>query len=763
MRESELEQLKRKNSRITDEQAAKVIKETEKRNNAKLAKEAAKKEILESMNKDYFFKEDKSKLTEEQDLLLDKNWLKDSFIVSDEDMLNATGYGEWLLKNRYASSADNKFTSTAPGMSVGVNPKPQFTRYCDIRNKGKLLNRPDVNLETRSYQHGLGVGRYYSEAIDDNQQRIYLRFGTPQYMSMAIWLAKSFDVNKAALHNRGLVTSTLLSAVNVVSKIFAVVYMPWLHLGKLALDVVLGDDKFMSVSGNMYSYWATVENILNSMVVRRTMVPHMFTFVNSKQDNQMGQEISVSADFVKSLHDLLPGVIDGETGRISVFAIALRHQAAFNEMMKKDLDATSGYDISKDMTNYPLTAEGTHDTYYSRRDGSVNAFIGGMFKAAHKLLASDNPEVDGELPGMVNMNPTTTGPGGGKLDIYEGEDSGGDLDGATDRALNKNREKKKETLAGWGDYVLSELTQGAAFAVFNVNSTGSIGESFSNSITSNPIESVFNSLSAKARNITNLLSSVGNIPVVSDSLEFLGDAAAITLSNATLGIANPALALAYGATVSLPKTWDSSSASMPKASYKIKLVSPYGNSYAQLFNIYLPLSMLMAGALPRTTGLGTHTSPFLCQLYDRGRVNVSLGIIDSFSITRGTSNLAFTKAGHPNAVDVDFSIQDLDEMLSVDVTSSGYLTRTIGSFFPKSSNGNFEKYINTLTGVDVYDQFYRIPAMRLKLAERYMTVKSAADPAALASFTVSKLGWTVGFTKPFLQNNARALNELVNR
>lgn len=117
---------------------------------------------------------------------VDSSWLKSSFILKDTDVINGGNYGDFIRKNRYSSTADMKFTSTSPGMNIAVNPKPQFTRYCDVRRKGKISTRPDVTVETKGHPNGLGMGPYYSEAIDDNQQRIFMRFGTPSYTPLLL-------------------------------------------------------------------------------------------------------------------------------------------------------------------------------------------------------------------------------------------------------------------------------------------------------------------------------------------------------------------------------------------------------------------------------------------------------------------------------------------------------------------------------------------------------------------------------------------------
>lgn len=716
----------------------------------------------------------------------DNSWLKGSFLVSDKD-LGGHGYENWIRRNRYSTSADLKFHSTAPGMNIALNPKPQFTRYCDPRNPGKLKGRQKVTVTTTGHPFGLGMGDYYSVAYDDNAHRIFLRFGSPQYMSMLVWIGKAFDVHKAALAGRGMITSTLLSVIDITTKFMAVFVSPYLFLGKILFNSISQSGKFISVKDNMYSYWATVENILNSIVVRRTMVPFFESDgsgdildtavsavggVTARSDNTIDQQKSVTASYVRGLNELIPDCIDPQTGRISVFSIALRGQAAFNRMLAADIDKAASYDIGSDFTNYPLTGEPTHDSYFTNKEGKPTFFIKNFFKRAYDLMVGEEGDGSTTPPKVIGYNPTYTQKNGEPVDTTKpippdavlpaGVDPN-DEDVVSAYNLQENTRAKNESMLGYSEFLLAELSEGMAFLVLNVESTGSVGESFSNSAAANPIETVFNSISAKSRSMMNNLKSLTNVPVLSDVVGVATDAAAITISNLTFGLANPLLALAYGANISLPKSWESSAASLPKASYKIKLISPYGNAYSQLFNMYMPLAAIMAGALPKSTGLDSYTAPFMCQLYDRGRVNVPLGMIDSFSITRGTSNLAFTRAGQPNAIDVDFSVLDLNEIIAVDITSSSHLARVVDLFDSSTADTPFTNYINTLVGVDAYSQFYAVPSLRLKMAERVMSAKAIfnPDPASVAAFTTEAMSY-VGVSqlgKLFLGNNSSLLSE----
>ena len=724
--------------------------------------------------------------TSELSQIKDSEWMKSTFNIPDRD-IEGGQYANFIRKNRYYSTADYKFTSTSPGMSMAVNPRPQFTRYCDIRSKGRLHNRPDISLGTMGHKHGLGMGHYYSEAIDDNQQRIFLRFGTPKYAPLLVWIAKAFDVDKVIFQTRGVISTALLTAVNLVAKFFVIKGRILLSLGMFAFGVLVQNTRFYHVRPTMYNYWATVENILNQMVARRTMVPYLLQdYSITKQNNPMQREQTVTSEYVQALNALIPDIIDGKTGRISVFAIALRSQAAFNRLRRTDFDKNNTTEISptRDFEGYPLDdvsplehlfarneKQGTsRDTLFTTADGTNKLFTQRLFNLAHNLLTKDNPDErivevsEGSTAtrsGLISLDPLQTNPDGKSLTADIDPNNPNDSLEGRERA---NAVAKEGFFARAGEYMMAELSDGAAFAVFNVENTGSVGEAFSNSFGSNPVESVFNTISGKARNIGSFLSSATEIPIVGDITRFIGAAGATALSSASFGLANPLLALAYGVNITMPKQWESSSASLPRASYKIKLISPYGNAYSQLFNIYLPLAMILAGSLPRSTGLNTYTSPFVCQLFDRGRVNIQLGMIDSVSITRGTSNLAFTRSGQPNAIDVDLSIANMDEIISVDVAGNGVLSRLFKQFSPNFSDDPFVSYLNTVTGVDVYTQIYRIPQIRLKLAERYMVLRSVKDPGAMSAFVANATTWIgAGHARLMLRSNQAAFHDLANR
>ncbi|QXN70483.1 putative virion associated protein [Bacillus phage vB_BspM_AgentSmith] len=714
------------------------------------------------------------------DSTFDSAWLKSTFIIRDSDLVAGDEYAKFVKTNRYYTTADSKFTSTAPGMSMAVNPIPQFTRYADIRSPGRLSSRPgdslgrgasgnDLDVRTTGAPggFGLGMGHYYSEAIDDNQQRIYLRFGVPSYTNLLFWITRSFDIDKAILQNRGVITTVFLEAVGVVATVFAIAAAPLFAGVALLVGGFIDNSRFYGFKETMYIYWSTVETIMNAMIARRTLAPAVFTDFSFAIDSKMQRGQSIDKTFLTNINEVMPGLVDPETGRISVFTIALKAQAAYNKMLLADLELSKTEDPSKDFTGYADKGNPTHDGYFHHSNGKATWFTQRIFANAARLLgvtpeeenSMSSPTTETDVTGnLVEMDPFTLDVNGNPLSLVIDEN---DPTQSVDSIIQDNAKAKAPTMTRYKEYTLASLSDGGMFAVFNVNSTGSVGESFSNSTTGNPIESTFNSLSSKSRNITNIMKSATDFPIVGEMIGLAADTVSMIASKASFGLANPILALAYGVNVSMPKVWDSSSASLPRASYSFKLISPYGNAYSQLFNIYLPLAMLLAGSLPRSTGNSSYTAPFLCQLFDRGRVNIHLGVIDSLSITRGTSNLPFSRAGHPNAIDVDISVANLDEIIAVDVTQNGVISKAVKALSPNFADTPMTTYLNTVTGVDVFTQIYRVPMMRLKLAERAMAIKAVTnpDPAALAAFTVENMPGFKLF-QGIIGNNSQALGQL---
>lgn len=673
------------------------------------------------------------------DQYLDRDWMKNAFLLSDSGMNDVDD-----VRNRYWSSASAKFTDARLGCNIGINSKPQFTRYADIRVMGR---NPRRNRASPGHTGGdLGMGRYYSEAIDDPSQTIYLRFGVPQYSGMLSFLSRAFDSDMVALARTGRASSLLYTAGKALGTLTTVVAFP-----QLATAVMLGKavswmfsrprGKFYTVKPTMHTYWATVESLVNNIAVTRGLLPKIMDTKESGGD-RLGQPYRIDTEQLEALNNLMPEVFGGNqtiagvnlatNNYIKVNAIVNRAQRLANQTFMTEYEAASNDANGEDATNFEgylkrgLTGNDRRGSYITTRDnGIVQDILGGGMTLAARLneafmfgqykLEKDaaSTEIDPQaIPKPADENGVKT------------VDKGHDASFASEFIT----------------YMDAEFRDGSQFAVFKVDHTGSVQEGFSNAVQESDLSNKINGVSSTARQMRFTLAE-GNMTgsalegVVQSALGAVGDVVKGVADGVTLGFSNILAGLAGAGYIDIPKHWQSSSVQLPQSTYKIQLISPYGNVVSQLQNIYIPFCMLLAGVLPLSTGKASYTSPYLCQLYDRGRCQIQNGMIQQLSVTRGTSNLAFNTKGNPLAIDVTFSVVDLSSIMHMPISSGGVFDIDTNM----DDDNIMADYIAVLAGQDLYTQMYAMPKAQLRIAKALTKASRLTSPAAWAASVHSSI------------------------
>ena len=288
--------------------------------------------------------------------------------------------------------------------------------------------------------------------------------------------------------------------------------------------------------------------------------------------------------------------------------------------------------------------------------------------------------------------------------------------------------------------------------------TGTVSESFSNSATEPEISSKLNGLSSGARQ-ARFSSADGQtgIEFIDDMLQMGGAfiegiASAVNLQGL--------LAFSGSAIADIPKMWDSSSADLPKSDYQIKLRTPYGNDYSRFTDLFIPLSMLLAGSLPISTGKQSYTSPFLCEVYDKGRTQTRLGMIQNLQISRGEGNLGWTRDMKPLGINVSFSVMDLSSIMHMPITAGfdlsdavelagaaglaaraanatsvggvigragGALGLAAGTDFAKGffdSDTIYSDYLATLASLSLTEQVYAMQKLRINMTRQFSSMNT---------------------------------------
>jgi hypothetical protein len=668
----------------------------------------------------------------------DSQWIRQAFLVRAESLAAVD------IQNRTQTSASLKFTDTTPGGNYVINPPPQFTRYADIRAKGRYVKNQDSNP-------GRGMGRYYSEAIDDNGQTIHMRFGVPQFNSLTTFFTGFYNTGAGQLARTGRASSAFFQLGKAAG--FVVSIMSWkllaVHLIGVGLKFLIGkpSSKFYYLKPTMALYWNAVQTMVNQLVVNRGIIPRV-----GGEDSQRINGGHDNTANIAQLHSLLPDIFT-ERGGIDVYALSTRGQRLAQKAMKLKERAL---DTAGNMTNDSL----------SHRLQQIES----------QTLSDDSrPSFEGYLQKWFNSANSKPKSPSGDADIS-----------------NEKDDRTEASNAGFLDFLSAELNDGGAFASFRVTSTGQVSENFSNQTTESELSNKINSMSSQSRS-TNFSFGNGNIvggalgKVVGGVMSAAKDfAAGIGESLEISGLA----ALGGAAFVDIPKHWQSSQAQLPRSSYTIHLTSPYGNPISQMLNMYIPLCMLLAGALPLSTGKQSYTSPFILELYDQGRCQTRLGMIDSLQVTRGTGNLGFNNEGHAMGIDVTFSVVDLSSIMHMPISEGfdlsaasagasigGAIGGAGGAFVGaaggipgaavgavagasagsaagfaaggaidaassalKAVNGVFDEdtvfsdYMATLAGMSLLDQVYQMRKLKLNVTRQLANWDSFTSPAHMASF-----------------------------
>jgi hypothetical protein len=647
-------------------------------------------------------------------VLNDAAWVRQAFVISTDTKTKIPSIDPEDLINGKFSSASIKYTDSSLGGNICINPPPAFTRYADVPDKG--IRRGAIDTGVGYHAGDIGMGRYYSEAIDDNSQIIHMRFGVAQYNSLfqfftGFYSSSAGQAARAGRFDDGFVNKFLRFGAGVIALAIAplaIVPVAILMFGSaVRYFMKWPTSKFYTMKPSMEMYWNAVTSLVNQIGVNQGLINYMEPH---QKEKILGQEASFSTPELSVFSQIMPEF--SKNGTIDVYAIANRaaRLQASHEQLK--LEA--------------FKKAGTKDFF-----GVIKEVMG------------------------TSLNPTTLDTGGGHTSLeqylerfikFEFFSKANSTDGSIEKDVKYPKDGGSKTadteaakasvytndvpVDGFLSHFEANMHDGSDWASFRVDYTGPVNESFSNSASPSSLAQKINSASSSAREMRMNVSG----GVVGDVVDAVGGALATIGSTLHLeGLA----AFAGSCFVDIPQHWESSSASLPTASYSMTLISPYGNPVSKMFNIYVPLAMLLAGALPLATGKQSYTSPFLCELHDRGRVITRLGLIKDMSITRGSSNLGFNNEGQAMAVDVTFSVMDLSSIVAMPIQPGFSFMPFEGLFDAENA---FTDYLMALSGMKLRDTVDRFPMLKYQVNNKLADIDTFFSSSHWAQFTSNMPG-----------------------
>lgn len=614
----------------------------------------------------------------------DAEWIKTSF------MLPKVAGNILADRKLLQGNAALKFTDTTLGGNFAINPPPQFTEFADLRVKSR-------------FSASEGMGRKYSEMIDDNSQLVHLRFGVPEYNSLTTFFTGFYDTAAGTLSRTGRAPGFFYRLGQVAGFVVTLPLAPLILAGSIYRFLANKPaSKFYYMKPTMPLYWNAVNSIANGIAVNMGMVPRVFstdtnTSVNGEKTMKNVESYNDSQYFkdqpnygkedVALYHKILPSLFQ-EGGGIDIYAVANRAQRLADASHRRAIewaeDVASPAELKLNMQEF-INEDIEDDKQAMRSLGGGNSGLAAYMHAWENVPAASQPV------------------GSGDDDASTGAEIAGD----------RSWFSKAES------FFDAETRDGSQFVTFRVNHTGTASESFSNSFGESDLARSINGISADSRSKTFNFAG-GNfvdLPVIGDVLGAIGGFASGALD--AIGMSG-LVAMGGRAFVDIPEKWESATANLPTASYEMELRSPYGNKMSRFMNLWVPISMLLAGGLPKSTGKHSYDSPFLCQLFDKGRAQIRLGMIDSISITRGVGNLGWTKDHEALGVNVSFSVKDLSTVLHMPINASP------GLF---DEDNAYTDYLAVLGSLSMADQIYVSRRLQLNLTRQMVDFKKWTSPA----------------------------------
>ena len=642
-------------------------------------------------------------------MMRDASWVRQSFMMSGKS--SDPEFERWRLQ----TLASQKFTDTRLGGNFTINNLPQYTRYADIRVSG--LNSVNQKATKGKQNNHLGMGRFYEEQVDRNASQIFMRFGVPAFQGMLSFFTSFYDGNASLLAREGRAPGIMYYLGRAAGLYFTLPILPYILAGQFVKFIFQKpSSKYYYMKPTMPLYWNRCNYILNHLAVNMQLVPRVFGANDGATPQEEG--VAVSKDLLEYAHTMAPDIFR-KNGGIDIYAVANKAQrmadARYNQMIDLAEQARDAKDLQAKLKEHETTLIVTPEPRFQDKGDKTGMMLyledyhngpAGNMNYAHKEALANTVNTD------ASQLQAEKAPGS------EGEKQP-DESVAYQKELrskyraNPNDPNNPTTEPGYGDEpsfwdsYFANRRDGSDFIGFKVDFPGTVSESFSSSTKESEMASKINGMSSSARSARFDFSD-GNtgIGMLDGAMQGLRDVVTGALDQMHV---SGLLSLAGSALVDFPKQWESSSASMPSASYTIELRTPYGNPLSRFMNLYVPLACLLAAALPISTGKQSYTSPFLCEMYHRGRNQIKMGMITSLSITRGTGNLGFNNRGEALGIDVSFEITDFSSIMHMPIDAS---------FLSFDEDNAFTDYMAVLGNLSIADQVYSLRKLAINLTRK---------------------------------------------
>lgn len=647
-------------------------------------------------------------------LLHDSEWINNCFMLPRNPNRGDTKISDTTMQWMYYTTADLKFTNTSLGGNFTINNPPQFTTFADPPT-GRLMGARDK----RALDSGMnqGMGQYYSEAIDDNASRVNLRFGVPEYKGLVTFFTGFYNGSAALLANEGRTSEGLFYLTGaIIGGVVALPLLVVMSISKMARFFFnRPSTKYYWLKPAMPLYWNRVNKISNRIAAEMGLVPDKARGSGGSKDplaeygmsdiTSNGPAESAAYEMAK---EYMPELFN-DTGGIDVYRLANKTSRMTDHARASLLAAGEGASSEKSFAQSIRKHMQQMTVPSSVIKGKP---LYDYLNVYHKTVlgAMSVTSEDGQVVDLVRRNgvldrvkqtseyDAAAGGGGGTFGGEAGEavetaqeQRLSDLGDAPENADAKDLMKEYaaqdniilsilrtgadnvlERVDGWVnspglvEYTKAAAAGGSDWISFKVEPNLTESESWDNKAGDSDIQGAINGLSNTVRSAafdfsnfkTGFATIDAPISAVKDMIYGAMDSFQIS------GL----LALAGTGLVDIPQRWEESSSNVfTQSSYTIELRSAYGDPLSIFLNLYVPFICLLAGAVPISHGNQSYGAPMLCELHQRGRRTIKLGLIDSLSVTRGAGTVGWNEDGLPLGLDITFSVANLSSVMHMPI------------------------------------------------------------------------------------------------
>lgn len=639
--------------------------------------------------------------------LSDEVWLSRSFRVPNSKAAEA------LIAYGRKSTGRIKFSDTSIGGHSSINVPYQANPNSDIRCK-------------RAYSSavGFGMGRWFSENIDDNKVEAHFRVGVVAHNSILSFYRSYFVYSHSVFSRTGRVPGFLYTIGRIIGVALNFIY--------LDIVLILAAFNFLDSAGHSgYWYikpaahilWNAVNSMANTICANLglTGAPGLSPLtVRTGKEPIKAEYDNLIKNIRRNMGDVWVTPISEDVGfQIDAWAVANRYTRMANKVesqYQQILSKVTSDDELVDTILYKDIGKTVVDNVAKEQSGNFgypnSKGFASYLQTASKTSGYSEQIEENQKGAAFGENPGTA--------TVEDPDSVSTLTPSI------------------GEIFKTEMDEGSAYLSFIINGNETVTESFNNTAEEGQAKGMLSGLSNTIRSTKyNLMGGQHGIPVLQDVQNFLLNGMKDIIGSVADSFnISGILGAFYGTYPDIPKQWGGSSANLPSVSLSWKFRTPYGNKLAIFQDVIFPTLVVLGMALPIAEGMHSYTSPLMTEVYVKGKHTIKLGMFESLTVKRGEGNVGWSVDGLPLGIDIDATVVDLNDIMALQVNGGGWLNQALDTVTVSKVVDNLligegsamSYYLSTLSGLEFGDMVYASKNIRKNWLKFTTDVKSLTSP-----------------------------------